>query len=82
MLGIGMLMDPGLREPITGALDRLADAMDPWAAEGGYYNYAERPCEVDAILPAETCKRLNQVKRDWDPDELILANHSVAVATA
>ena len=30
MLGIGMLMDPALREPVTSALDRLADAMNPW----------------------------------------------------
>jgi hypothetical protein len=82
MLGIGMLMDPALREPITGALDGIAETVDPWAAEGGYFNYAERPCEVDAILPAETCKRLSQVKRTWDPDDLILANHSVALATA
>ena len=81
MYGVGLLMDPALREPITGALDELSDAMDPWAAEGGYFNYAERPCEVDAILPAETCKRLAQVKRRWDPDDLILANHSVASAT-
>ena len=82
MLGIGMLMDPALREPITSTLDKLADALDPWATEGGYFNYAERPCEVDAILPAETCKRLAQVKRSWDPDDLILANHSVALATS
>ena len=82
MLGIGMLMDPALREPITSALDSLADAVSPWAAEGGYFNYAERPCEVDVILPADTCKRLAQVKRSWDPDDLILANHSVALATA
>jgi hypothetical protein len=81
MLGIGMLMDPGLQEPITTALDDLTDAVDPWAAEGGYFNYTERPCEVDAILPAETCKRLAQVKRSWDPDDVILANHSVALAT-
>jgi len=49
---------------------------------GRYFNYAERPCEVDAILPAETCKRLVQVKRRGDPDDLILANHWVALATA
>jgi FAD/FMN-containing dehydrogenase len=79
MLGVGMLMDPALREPITGGLDKLAEAMNPWAAEGGFFNYAERPCEVDAILPAEICTRLAQVKRDWDPDNLILANHSVAL---
>jgi hypothetical protein len=82
MLGIGMLMDPALKDPIEGQLDKLADAMDPWAAEGGYFNYSERPCDVDAILPAETCERLAHVKRSWDPDNLIRANHSVALATA
>jgi hypothetical protein len=82
MLGIGMLMDPAMKDPIEGQLDKLADAMRPWAAEGGYFNYAERPCDVDAILPAETCQRLAHVKRSWDPDDLIRANHSVALATA
>jgi FAD binding domain len=81
MLGLGMLMDPALRDPITGALDKLADAMNPWSAEQGYFNYAERPCDVDALLPAETCERLAQVKRRWDPGDLIVANHSVALAT-
>jgi hypothetical protein len=82
MLGIGMLMDPAMRDPIKGQLDKLADAIKPWTAEGGYFNYAERPCDVDAILPPETCQRLAQVKRSWDPDDLIRANHSVALATA
>jgi hypothetical protein len=82
MLGIGLLMDPEMGEPVTAQLDKLAETMQPWAAEGGYYNYAERPCDVDAILPEETCGRLAQVKRSWDPDELIRANHSVAMATA
>jgi FAD binding domain len=82
MLGIGMLMDPAMREPIQGQLDRLHDALSPWAADGGYYNYAERPCDLEAILPEETCKRLSHVKRSWDPDNLIVANHSVAMATA
>jgi hypothetical protein len=82
MLGIGMLMDPAMRDPIDAQLDKLADAMNPWAAEVGYFNYAERPCDVDAILPAATCERLGHVKRSWDPDNLIRANHSVALATA
>jgi FAD binding domain len=82
MLGIGMLTDPSLREPMTSALDELAGAVDRWTVAGGYFNYAERPCDVDAILSADTCQRLVQVKRSWDPDDLILANHSVAVATA
>jgi len=82
LLGIGMLMDPALRDPIEGQLDRMMETMSPWAAEGGYFNYAERPCDLDAILPADTCARLAQVKRSWDPDNRILANHAVALATA
>jgi FAD/FMN-containing dehydrogenase len=82
MLGIGMLMDPAMRDPVTLQLDKMADGLKPWTLEGGYFNYAERPCDVDAILPPETCERLAHVKRSWDPDDLIRANHSVALATA
>ncbi len=82
VLGIGMLMDPALRDPIEGALDNLVGAVEPWRADGGYFNYAERACDVDAILPEETCKRLSHVKRSWDPDNMILANHEIALATA
>ena len=82
LLGIGMLMDPAMSEPITAQLDKLTDAMKPWSAERGYYNYAERPCDVDALLPPDTCERLAHVKRSWDPDDLILANHSIPLATA
>lgn len=82
MFGVAPVMDPGMAPAITEGLDRLIDAMKPWAAEGGFFNFAERPCDVDAILPPETCSRLVQVKRSWDPDDLILANHSVAPAGA
>jgi FAD/FMN-containing dehydrogenase len=82
MLGIGMLMDPAMREPLDAQLDKMAEVMKPWSADGGYFNYAERSCDVDAILPAETCERLAHVKRSWDPDDLIRANHSLALATA
>jgi FAD/FMN-containing dehydrogenase len=77
---IGMPMTPELGQALPGALDALVGAMEPWAADGGYYNFAERACEVDAILPGDTCSRLAEVKRAWDPDDLFLANHSLAAA--
>ncbi|MFL5870865.1 MAG: hypothetical protein ACJ75R_07265 [Solirubrobacterales bacterium] len=55
---------------------------EPWAAEGGYFNFAERACDVDKILPAETCDRLTEIKRARDPDGLIRANHAVALTPA
>jgi hypothetical protein len=75
-------MTPELGLAIEGHLDRFADAMHPWATDGGYFNFAERPCDVDAILPADVCERLGEVKRRYDPDDHIVANHALALGPA
>jgi FAD/FMN-containing dehydrogenase len=82
MFGIGLPMTPELGQAIGAHLDRFDEAMQPWAAEGGYFNFAERPCDADAILPPETCARLADVKRRYDPDKMIVSNHAVAIAPA
>jgi FAD binding domain len=82
MLGIGMPMTPELGQAIEGRLDALDETMAPWTAEGGYFNFAERPCDADAILPADVCARLAEVKHRWDPDGRIVANHAVALDPA
>jgi hypothetical protein len=79
---IGSLMAPGAAETVPRDLDRLTEAMAPWTADGGYFNFAERPCDVDSILPAETCARLAETKRRWDPEGTIVANHAVALGEA
>ncbi len=82
MLGIGMPMPPERAQAIDRHLDLLHDTMQPWSAAGGYFNFAERSCDVDAILPEDTCARLAEVKRRWDPDDRIKANHALSLATA
>ncbi len=82
MFGIGMPMTPELGRAIDGHLDHLTDVMAPWSADGGYFNFAERECGVDSILPAAVCERLGEVKHRWDPDGLIRSNHAVTVAPA
>lgn len=82
MFGIGMPMTPELRQAIEVHHDRLHEAMEPWAADGGYFNFAERPCDADAILPAEVCARLAEVKRNWDPDGRIVGSHAVSLDPA
>jgi hypothetical protein len=77
-----MPMAPEMAEAIEGHLDGLKEAMEPWAAGGGYFNFAERPCDVDAILPPDVCDRLGEVKRRWDPDNMIVANHALSLAAA
>jgi FAD binding domain len=79
MLGVGLPMTPELGQAIEGHLDGFDEAMAPWIADGGYFNFAERPCDADAILPASVCARLSEVKRKWDPDGTIVANHVVSL---
>jgi hypothetical protein len=82
MSAIGGLMAPGSEQTVPRDLDRIAKAMEPWTAPGGYFNFADGPCDVDSILPAETCTRLADVKRKWDPDGTIVANHAIALGEA
>jgi hypothetical protein len=82
MLGIGLPMTPELGQAIEGHLDDLHEAMSPWAADGGYFNFAERACDADAILPPEVCARLSDVKRKYDPDSRILGSHAVSLDPA
>jgi hypothetical protein len=82
MFGIGMPMTPELGEAIEGHLDRIDETMEPWAADGGYFNFAERPCDTDEILPPDVCSRLTELKRRWDPDGRIVGNHAVSLDPA
>ncbi len=79
MEAVGALMAPDAGETVPRDLKRLDDALAPFRAAGGYYNFIDSPCDVDAILPAETCSRLADVKRTWDPEGTIVANHAVAL---
>ena len=77
MYSVGMPMTPELDEAIPAHLDRIEEAMAPWGADGGYFNFSDRPKHVDHILPADVCTRLREVKAKWDPDNRIVANHAL-----
>jgi hypothetical protein len=79
---VGALMAPDAGETVPRDLRRIDEAMAPFRADGGYFNFSDSPCDVDSILPAETCTRLADVKRKWDPDGTIVANHAVALDPA
>jgi FAD/FMN-containing dehydrogenase len=80
MVGIGAAMTPEMGQAIGRHLDQLAATMEPWTADGGLFNFVERSADVDEILPADTVARLAEVKRRWDPDGRIRANHEVSLA--
>ncbi len=79
MYSVGMPMTPELGEAIPAHLKKVEETMSPWRADGGYYNFREGRCDVDAILPPDVCARLAEVKRKWDPEGRVVANHEVSL---
>ncbi len=79
MYSVGMPMTPELGAAIPAHLAKIEETMRPWHPGGAYFNFTEAPCDLDAILPPEVCDRLRQVKRDWDPQGRVVANHAVSL---
>jgi len=77
-----MVMEPEMGEAVSAGPDRMHEAMEPWAASGGYFNFSDRPCDTDAIFPPEVCARLVEVKRKYDPGGRIFGNHAVSLDSA
>jgi FAD/FMN-containing dehydrogenase len=82
MYSVGMPMTPELGQAIPAHLAKIEETMQPWAASGSYYNFTERPCDVEAILPPDACARLAEIKRRYDPEGRIVANHGVSLETS
>ena len=80
MFATGVAMSPEMAAAASSSLDRLDEALSPWAADGAFLNFADRPADLESIFDSETAARLASVKREWDPDGLIRANHAPARA--
>jgi len=78
LYGIGAVMSPEVGTAIGGVLDRVEERMGPWTTDHCLLAFAEQRDDLRSCLPAAVADRLEQVKADYDPDGLILANHSDA----
>jgi hypothetical protein len=78
--GIGMVMAPEMADAIMAHLARVKDALEPWVADGAFFNFVEQPLTTDQLFPSEVARRLSDVKREWDPENVIRSNHAVPTA--
>lgn len=78
--GVGMAMAPEMGEAVNAHIDRVNEAMGDWLARGMFLNFVDRRLAFEELFPAEVGKRLSEVKREWDPDGVIRANHAVPAA--
>jgi hypothetical protein len=78
--GVGMVMAPEMAGAIGAHVNRINEALGEWLARGVLLNFAERPVEFDELFPGDVASRLSEIKREWDPENLIRANHAVPAA--
>ncbi len=77
---VGMAMDEAMGAAVTAHVDHVIEAMDPWDAGRRYLNFTERPSDPGAFFPEGTLRRLQAVKRAYDPADVFRANHPVTAA--
>jgi hypothetical protein len=70
------VIDPAQLPEIEAGLARL-DGVFSALDVGRFPNFAERPAEVAAMFPAEALERLRGVKAEYDPQDVIRANHQI-----
>jgi hypothetical protein len=74
----GMVMAPEMAVAIEAGFDRARAALAPWIGGRPYLNFAERPTE--GFHGETTLRRLQAVKADVDPRDVIRANHPITPA--
>jgi hypothetical protein len=77
---VGLPMSPEMGEAIVNRTNAITDALEPWSTSQRYFNFADRPTDLEALFAPETLERLREVKRSYDPDGLIQGNHNVSLA--
>ena len=75
---VGMIPVPELRAPLRAAVDGFVEALEPWAAEHTYLNFAEGRRDAKTLWTETAHHRLRRVKEQYDPADTIRSNHPVA----
>ena len=76
--GAGVVLDRESGAAVEDRLARVVRALGPWHA-GRYFNFSERPSDGSDIFSAESYRRLQNVRRRYDPNAVFRASHSIAI---
>ena len=79
MFAVGLVVDEASAAAVEGQIGLVTEALAPYDA-GSYWNFAEEAGDTGRFFPAETYRRLQAVKAQYDPDQVFRANHPISPA--
>jgi FAD/FMN-containing dehydrogenase len=77
VFAVGVAADPAAEAGLNEYCDRVCEAFEPWKAQVGYLNFADRRAHASAFFDVPTLARLLDVKSRYDAGDLIRSNHPV-----
>lgn len=80
VFGVGLTPTEEIAEAVRSGVRVLLETLAPWRAEFDYYNLREMAAGADAVLPAESYRRLREIKAKYDPHEMLITAHPVRPA--
>jgi FAD/FMN-containing dehydrogenase len=78
--GVGMVLDEAMYQAQRAAIEAHADAFAPYESGRQYLNFTEEHTDPANFYTPHAYRRLREVKRAYDPENLIRANHSITPA--
>jgi hypothetical protein len=82
LFGVGMALDQEIAAAVKVHAQTVKDALAPWSAARGYFNFSDHPMDGRSLYPPATYLRLQEVKTAYDPAELFRASHPIRPAAA
>jgi UDP-N-acetylenolpyruvoylglucosamine reductase len=80
LVGIGVLPAPEVAPAIEASLADLRRALAPYDTGRAYANFADRPVDPATLFSAESYARLQTLRADVDPENLMVAAHPIPPA--
>jgi FAD/FMN-containing dehydrogenase len=77
MFGGGAIFTPGDAPVVAADTARLVEAMKPYDSGSAYLSFVEEDFDVWRAFSAGDWRRLQELRSDFDPDGVFLANHEI-----
>jgi hypothetical protein len=80
VFGVGLTPNEEIAEAVRSHTRVLLETLAPWRAEFDYYNLREMSAEAHEVLPADSYRKLREIKARYDAGEAIISAHPVRPA--